>query len=173
MGISPYIAHLREKIGHEALLLPAVAVIPVDEDGRVLMVRQSDDGLWATIGGAVEPDEAPDVAAKREAQEEAGITVELVALRAVVGGPEYHIRYANGDETAYVSAVFEAVITAGSPRPDGDETTELAWFSGVELARASMNGLTRALLQDAGVASWPRVAEPSRGRAGQPGGGAP
>jgi 8-oxo-dGTP pyrophosphatase MutT (NUDIX family) len=34
---------------------------------------------WSTIGGAIEPDEAPEQAAAREAVEEAGIEVRLTS----------------------------------------------------------------------------------------------
>jgi len=49
------------------VLLPSVAVLPWDEHGRVLLVREAETGLWQTIGGAVEPDESPAQAAVREA----------------------------------------------------------------------------------------------------------
>ena len=51
MPIAPHIAALREKIGHDLLLVPCVAVLPRDDQGRVLLVRQSDFGLWGTVGG--------------------------------------------------------------------------------------------------------------------------
>ncbi len=89
-------------LGHEPHVLPAVAVLPWDGDGRVLMVRQADSGRWATIGGAVEPDEMPAHAATREAAEEAGISLELGPVQTVTGGPEFRVRYPNGDETSYV-----------------------------------------------------------------------
>lgn len=151
MAISPFIARLRRLVGHELLVLPSVAVLPRDDRGRVLLVRQADTGQWATIGGAVEPDEAPADAAVREAREEAGITVELGGVRAVVGGPRLRIRYPNGDETSYVSTVFDARVAGGVPRPDGDETTGVAWFAVGELSRADLSGITRALLTAAGM----------------------
>jgi 8-oxo-dGTP pyrophosphatase MutT (NUDIX family) len=138
-------------VGHQLLLLPSVAVLPFRGDGRLLVVRLADTGQWATIGGAVEPDESPEEAARRETEEEAGVTVELEGIRAVLGGPQFRIRYPNGDETAYVSTVFDASITSGTPEPDHDETTEVAWLSPVQLAQADMSHFTRALLVGAGV----------------------
>ena len=112
MGVSPFIAQLRGLVGHQLLLLPGVTVLPRRADGRLLLVRLADTGLWATIGGAVEPDESPEEAALREAEEEAGIRVGLSGIRVVLGGPRFRIRYPNGDETAYVSTVFD-----GQERP--------------------------------------------------------
>ncbi len=151
MGISPFVAALRGFVGHQLLLLPSVAVLPWREDGRLLCVRLADTAQWATIGGAVEPDESPEDAARRETEEEAGIRVELQGIRAVLGGPPFRIRYPNGDETAYVSTVFDASITSGVPQPDHDETTAIGWFSPTELVGTDMSPFTRALLIGARV----------------------
>jgi 8-oxo-dGTP pyrophosphatase MutT (NUDIX family) len=151
MGISPYIARLRQHVGHELLVLPSVAVLPWDSSGRILLVQLRDTGQWATIGGAVEPDESPESAAVREAAEEAGVAVALSALRAVVGGPEFRIRYPNGDQTSYVSIVFDGIVTTGSPRPDGDETMDTGWFHPSEMPVVDMSDFTRALLREARV----------------------
>lgn len=45
----------------------------VDKDGKVLLGRRSDDGMWATPGGHVDRGEDFDEAALRELREEAGI----------------------------------------------------------------------------------------------------
>jgi 8-oxo-dGTP pyrophosphatase MutT (NUDIX family) len=153
VGISPFITDLRDRVGHRLLLLPSVAVLPWEEDGRLLLVQLADTGQWATIGGAVEPDESPEDAAIRETEEEAGVAVELRGIRAVLGGPQFRILYPNGDETAYVSTVFDARVTAGTPGPDHDETIGVGWFSPSELETASMSAFTRALLVGAGVRS--------------------
>jgi 8-oxo-dGTP pyrophosphatase MutT (NUDIX family) len=147
VAISPYIRNLRATIGHTLLLLPSVAVLPRRPDGRLLLVQNIETALWQTIGGAIEPDESPRDAATREALEEAGVTVELTRLLDVLGGPEFRINYPNGDMTAYVSAVFEAVVTSGTPRPDGDETSAAAWWAPEELEELPMDTLTRALLR--------------------------
>jgi hypothetical protein len=53
------IARLRAVVGHELLLLPSVSVLPVDEAGRLLLVRHAghDDG-WGVLGGAVDVGES-------------------------------------------------------------------------------------------------------------------
>jgi len=151
VGISPFIARLRKLVGHELLVLPSVAVLPWDDDGRVLLVKQVDSRQWATIGGAVEPDESPADAAIRETAEEAGVTVELRGVRAVLGGPEFRVRYPNGDETSYVSTVFDARVVAGVAHAADDETLDVAWFHPGQLFGADLSGITWALLRGAGV----------------------
>jgi ADP-ribose pyrophosphatase YjhB (NUDIX family) len=153
--MSPFIRKLRDLIGNELLVLPSVAVLPRDARGRVLLVRLIDSGLWATIGGAVEPDEAPDEAARREAREEAGVELELGPVRAVLGGPEYRLTYPNGDQTSYVVTVYDAAVVDGTPAPDREETSAVAWWDTTGLPYDQMSTLTRALLRDSGVAEQP------------------
>jgi 8-oxo-dGTP pyrophosphatase MutT (NUDIX family)/predicted kinase len=149
--LSHHIRDLRAKVGHDLLLLPSTAVLPRDEAGRILLVRLVDTGNWATIGGAVEPDEGPRDCAVREAEEEAGVKVELGRILGVFGGPDYRVTYPNGDRSAYVVTVFDATVIEGTPRPDGDETCEVGWFAPEELPLGEMGGLTKALLRDVGL----------------------
>lgn len=134
---------MRDAVGHDLLLLPAVAVLPRDDEGRVLLVRQSDIGRWATIGGSVEVDETPQVAATREAAEEAGVTVAITRLIAAHGGPQFRVSYPNGDEVSYVSLVYEARVVDGQPEPDYDETVEVSWFHLDELATLDLGAFAR------------------------------
>jgi 8-oxo-dGTP pyrophosphatase MutT (NUDIX family) len=152
MGIAPYIKRLRELVGHELLVLPSAAVLPRDHDGRILMVRISDTGQWAAIGGAIEPDESPEQAALREAEEEAGVTLELGRILGVLGGPEFRITYPNGDQTSYVSTVFDATVVGGTPTPDGDETLAVEWMDPDALPYHQMSDFTQALLAAVGLA---------------------
>jgi 8-oxo-dGTP pyrophosphatase MutT (NUDIX family) len=134
MGMSPYVRGIRERIGADLLLLPAVSVLIWDDDGRLLLVRGADTGTWQMIGGAVEPGESPWDAARRETAEETGLEVSLSGIRAVIGGPQFQHTYPNGDQVAFVSTVFDGRIVSGTPVPDHDETTEVAWFHPGELA---------------------------------------
>lgn len=136
MPVAPHIARLRQKVGHDLLLLPSVTVLPLAEDGRVLLVRQTDFGAFATVGGAVDEDESPADAAVREAREETGLEVELTEILGALGGPQFRVTYPNGDRAAYVSVVYAARVIGGEARPDGDETDELRWFGREELAAA-------------------------------------
>ena len=151
MGIAAHIARLRAAVGHELLLLPSVSVLPVDEAGRVLLVRHAghDDG-WGALGGAVEPGESPAAAAAREAREEVSADVEVVRLLDVLGGPDYEVSYPNGDRTAYVTAVYEARIISGSPAPGDGELSEAAWFTPDEVAALPLSRFALALLHAIG-----------------------
>ena len=151
MAIAPYIRRLRALVGHELLVLPGAAALPRDDNGRVLLVQIIDTGQWAAIGGAIEPDESPQAAAVREAEEEAGVVLRLGPVLAVLGGPDYRITYPNGDQTSYVTTVFDAAVVGGSPTPDGEETSAARWWGPDDLPFDEMSGFTRALLRDSGI----------------------
>jgi ADP-ribose pyrophosphatase YjhB (NUDIX family) len=150
MGIAPHIQKLRALVGHDLLVLPSAAVLPRRPDGDVLLVRIIDTGQWALIGGAIEPDESPEEAAVREAREEAGVDVTLGRILGVFGGPQFRLTYPNGDQTSYVSVIFDATVTGGSPTPDGDETSAVQWWPPDGLPYDEMSAFTRALLRGLG-----------------------
>jgi 8-oxo-dGTP pyrophosphatase MutT (NUDIX family) len=149
--VSPYIRRMRASVGSDLLLLPSVTVLPRDADGRVLLVGVRGSDEWMTIGGMVEPDEDPAAAAIREAQEEAGVTVELDAIVGALGGPRFRLRYPNGDQTAYVTIVYAARVVAGVPRPDGDETDRADWFSLSELLTTPLTAFAIAQFEALGM----------------------
>lgn len=151
MAMSPYLRDLRALVGSELLLLPGVTVLPWDESGRLLLVRNIDTGDWQTIGGLIEPDEDPREAGVREALEEAGVEVELTGLRDVVGGRGYRFTYPNGDRVAYVGAIFDARVLRGEPRGDGDETSDAGWVAPDGFDELAMDRFTRTLLRDVGA----------------------
>jgi len=88
---------MRERVGHDLLLLPGVTVLVRDDKDRILMVKQADREEWSTVGGAIEPGESPTEAVLREAWEEVGVRVHDLALAGAVGGEGYEIVYPNGD----------------------------------------------------------------------------
>jgi 8-oxo-dGTP pyrophosphatase MutT (NUDIX family) len=132
--MSKYLRGLRAKVGHDLLILPSVTVLLFDDEGRVLLVRHSNEGLWVAPGGMIEPDEDPAAAARREMFEETACEVDIVKVLGVFGGPEFRVRYANGDEVGYVMTVYEARSRGGAPRPDGNETLEARYFPPEEVA---------------------------------------
>lgn len=132
---SAYLQRLRHKVGHDLLLLPSVTILVLDESDRVLLLRHANRDLWVAPGGMIEPDETPEHAARREMQEETGCAVDLIGIRGVYGGPEFRVRYENGDEVAYVMTVFQARIRDGTPEPNGTESLEVRFVAAAEIER--------------------------------------
>src|SRR5665648_218290 len=67
MPIPDFVLALRSHVGHELLWMPGVSAVVVHEDGRLLLGRRADNGLWAVVSGILEPGEQPALAAVREA----------------------------------------------------------------------------------------------------------
>jgi len=151
MGMSDYVRGLREKVGHEFLLMPSVAAILRDPDGRILLV-QGMEARWQLPGGAVDPDETPEEALRRECLEEANAVVQPRRLLAAVGGPQYRHTYANGDQVGFVISVYEADLVNDELWPDNEETQAVRWFDPAELERLPISDPTRAALRTLGLA---------------------
>jgi ADP-ribose pyrophosphatase len=83
-------AATREIVHHPG----AAAVVPLSDDGRVIMIRQYRQGagqvLWEIPAGVLEPGEEPDACARRELAEEVGRTPgELVHLLSTYTSPGF------------------------------------------------------------------------------------
>ena len=129
MGVTGYLARLRECVGHDLLLVPAAAGCIRDEEGRILLLRRSDgDNLWGLPGGGIELGERAADAVVREVREETGLEVEPVALIGVYSNPEHIITYPNGDQVQPVIIFFECRVVGGELRPDMEEILEGRYF---------------------------------------------
>jgi 8-oxo-dGTP pyrophosphatase MutT (NUDIX family) len=147
MGMSDYMRGLRAKIGNDYVLMPCAGALIRDDEGRVLLVQHV-EGRWQLPGGAIDPDEAPADAARRECLEEASVEVELGTIVRVYGGPGYRVTYDNGDEVGVVAIVYEGRIIAGTPAPGDDETQDVRWFAPDELQALDVRATTRGVLAD-------------------------
>lgn len=125
MAAPDFILALREHVGTSPLWLSGATAV-VHDDTRVLLVRRSDNGMWTPITGIIDPGEQPADAAAREAAEEAGVEIEVQRLAGIDVTDE--VVYENGDRSRYLDLTFECRLVSGEPRPDIEETTEVAWF---------------------------------------------
>ena len=146
MPISPYIRELRAHVGPMRLLLPSVSVHIFDAEGRLLLVRQREGGLWSTPGGLIELDERPADAAVREAWEETSLVVRPERVLGVYGGPECVVRYPNGDEAQYVITALGCTVVGGAPQPDGVETLAVRYWPASEAVGLPLASWLRAHL---------------------------
>jgi 8-oxo-dGTP pyrophosphatase MutT (NUDIX family) len=129
MPISDYLREVRRLVGTRLLLLPGVAGIVRDEDGRVLFMRRADDGRWGLPAGGIEPGESPAQAIAREVHEETGLVVRPARVAGAFGGPGFRHRYGNGDEVEWTVVVFECEVIGGTLAPLDGEAIELRYFA--------------------------------------------
>lgn len=127
-----YISQLRQYIGHRPILLVGAAVLVLDDQNRLLMMKRSDSGCWGIPGGAMEPGESAEDAARRETLEETNLEVEKLSLFGVFSGPELYYKYPNRDEVYNVSIVYTSHDWRGKIKLNR-EHGEWRWFDAGEI----------------------------------------
>lgn len=124
----------------------AVVVLPIDQSGRALLVRQyrypiGKDLLEAPAGG-IDPGEDPDEAAQRELQEEIGYRADRLDS---LGG----FWTAPGFCTEYMYAYIARDLSASSLAPDEDED--------IVVERHSLDSV-REMIRDGGIVDAKTIA---------------
>lgn len=128
-----YIAEMRKIVGHRTLIQCAASIICVDDQGRILLGKRSDNNMWGYSGGAVEIDERVEDCAKRELYEEMGLIAEELEFFYVNSGPEAHYVYPNGDEVSNFEIIYICRKWHGEPKSLDGEMEELRFFSCEEI----------------------------------------
>jgi NAD+ diphosphatase len=122
-----------DDLQHHPRTDPAVIVLVKDKDDRILLGHQPvwPDGRFSTFAGFLEPGETFEQCVAREVYEEAGVRLTEVKY---LGSQPWPF-------PASVMIAFEAITDAPEDaRPDGEEITEVKWFSRSELKAAAEDG---------------------------------
>ena len=109
------LGYITPKVGAEAAIF--------DTEGRILLVRRSDDGLWCLPCGWVEPNESPEEAAVRETREETGLEVRS---RHLVDVFTRKPNTGHGPHTA-IAIVYLCEVVGGTPHPQSHEVSEVRY----------------------------------------------
>ena len=100
----------------------AVAIVPVDAQGNVILVRQyrkpPEQTLLEVPAGGLDEGEEPEVCARRELEEETGYTASHIE-------PLTSFFMSPGFCTEEMHAFLATGLTAGQPHPDVDENIEV------------------------------------------------
>jgi 8-oxo-dGTP pyrophosphatase MutT (NUDIX family) len=145
MPISSHLAAVRAKVGHDLLTITAASISVFDSSGRLLLGEDTGTGGWTLPGGAIDPNENPADAAVRECFEETGLLVKPERLVGVFGGPEFLVRYPNGDLTYYTTIAFEASVIGGALKADGEEIARLRYVTQAECEALTLNPSSRII----------------------------
>lgn len=132
-----------KEVARHLLRRPVVGIAAVarTKDGRWLLIRRGDTGLWALPGGTLEWGETLSHSIRRELLEETG--AELLELGRLVGvysgidrDPRFHA----------VTVVVEATVAEPSRPPDNPlEIVEVKLFEEKDLPKELSHGMTDAL----------------------------
>jgi len=127
-----YVSSIREKIGHDLLILTGANVIILDDNNRVLLQKRK-SGSWGLLGGLLEIGETLEDAAIREVYEESNLKISDLHLVNVFSGPKYHFKLDNADEIYVITSVYYTREFKGELIADNNESLELQFFKLHEL----------------------------------------
>jgi ADP-ribose pyrophosphatase YjhB (NUDIX family) len=108
-------------------IVVAVTAFVQDDAGRVLLIRRSDNDLWALPGGGQDFGEYIAETVVRETKEESGIDVEVAGLIGVYTNPNHVVEYSDGEVRQQFSLCFRARAIGGTPTPS-DESSDVRWI---------------------------------------------
>jgi ADP-ribose pyrophosphatase YjhB (NUDIX family) len=123
-------------------IVPAVTAVVENDNGELLMIERTDNGLWALPGGAQDLGESVIDAVSREVKEETGIDVEVTGLSGIYSDPRHVIAYDDGEVRQEFSLCFRAKPTGGSLRASS-ETRRASWVPFDQLNRLEMHPTMR------------------------------
>jgi ADP-ribose pyrophosphatase YjhB (NUDIX family) len=159
-----YLRQLRARVGSRKVIVCYATALIRDTRGHVLFQQRGDFDWWGLPGGVLELGETLAECCVREAREETGLIVEPIKLVGVYTGPQYEVRYPNGDEVQQWTAAFECRIVSGEPQPDGAESRAQAFFPPDALPATSRwyAAMARDLFAEREAATFepPRVTAP-------------
>lgn len=129
----------RQKIG---------ASVAVMHEGRLLVTRREDNGLWCLPGGGVDAGETWSEAAVREAREETGLQIAIDGVLSVYTDPDVAVVYPDGHHTQIFGVCFRARPVTGEAGIS-DEVTETRWITRQDAAGLPFIPTARRLVPQA------------------------
>ncbi|MEU9690295.1 NUDIX hydrolase [Amycolatopsis japonica] len=114
----------------------AVSVFIQDDEGRILMIRRTDNDLYSIPGGQLELGETLSQAAVREVREETGIECEVTGVVGLYSNPNHVIAYDDGEVRQEFSICFRAKPRGGQLRTS-NESKEVGWVKVSDISALS------------------------------------
>lgn len=124
----------------------AVSTFVLDDAARLLMIRRTDNNLYALPGGRHELGETMTEAAVRETREETGLEVEVTGLIGIFSNPEHVMAYSDGEVRQEFSICFRARVLGGAPRTSS-ESSEVVWVDRDQLDDIDMHPSIRLRIE--------------------------
>lgn len=127
-------------------IVVAVTAFILDESGRLLMIRRTDNDLYAIPGGVQEIGETIVQTVVREVREETGILVDVTGLIGVYSDPKHVIAFADGEVRQEFSLCFRAQPIRGELRTSS-ESKEVLWVEPSRLDDLNIHPSIRLRIQ--------------------------
>jgi mutator protein MutT len=125
--LGDYAKWIRDRVGHDTIILNFSVACIINENGEILLQKRSDkDDIWGLPGGAIEIGESIEDAAIREVKEETGLNVEVEHFIGVYS--KYLHTYPNGDRSQSICHLFKCRMLNGELLVDNKETFDLKFF---------------------------------------------
>ncbi|MEU6112113.1 NUDIX domain-containing protein [Streptomyces albidoflavus] len=127
-------------------LVVAASAVVTDDQGRILLQRRADSGLWALPGGGMELSDTLPGTAVREVKEETGLDVEITGLVGTYTDPRHVIAYADGEVRRQFNVCFRSRLVGGTLAVS-DESLALRWVAPADLDTLDMHPTQRLRLR--------------------------
>jgi ADP-ribose pyrophosphatase YjhB (NUDIX family) len=124
-----------------------------DDEKRILMIRRSDNDLWALPGGGMEMGETVSECAVRETKEETGLDITVTGVIGIFTNPGHVVAYPDGEVRQQFSICLRAKAIGGRIATS-DESLEVEWITHDRLADLNIHPDTRRRI-DYGIANAP------------------
>lgn len=120
------------------------------ENGRLLLIKRSDNGLWALPGGKMEPGETVAETCCREVKEEVGMKVAIAGILGIYSNTDFLISYRQEDPGFHAVTIYFFVrpLDSGYPKTSS-EVKEVRFIEPQEIAD---------MLAEGSIASPQRIA---------------
>ena len=112
----------------EVLIMVGARCLLRDDQGRILLIKRSDNGLWAVPAGGMELGDTVRQCAIRETYEETGLTPTKLTPIAIHSGADSAETNQWGHTYQFHITVFLATAWTGQLVTHTDESTDAGWF---------------------------------------------
>lgn len=129
-------------------IVVAVTAYVTNDNNEILLIRRTDNDLYAIPGGGLELGETLSQAVVREVREETGLDVEVLRLVGVYSDPAHVIEFTDGEVRQEFSICFTARLLGGQVRTSV-ESKEVLWVSRLDIDKIRMHDSIRLRIRHA------------------------
>ena len=123
-----YVGQLRKLAGDMTLIIPAARAVIRDKDGKILLIRRRDNGVWDLPAGGIELGESIIDCMKREVREETGLEVIEAEPITIQTEPRFSFTNVFGKTYQMFTVVFLVTEWQGKLITQTNETTDARFY---------------------------------------------